>query len=73
MAPFRVISWIVPAQRLHSMNTNLRRCGAVRMKILKQRSGLRIISLSSISMLCVLLSSVMTPQGFSDGLLKKKT
>ena len=42
------------------------------MNILKQRSGLRIISLSSIPMLCVLLSSVMTPQGFSDGLLKKK-
>jgi hypothetical protein len=42
------------------------------MNFLKQRSGLRIISLSSTLLLCVLLASVMTQKGSSNGLLKNK-
>jgi hypothetical protein len=42
------------------------------MNLLKQRSGLRIISLSATSMLCVLLASVMAPHGLPQGSLKKK-
>ncbi len=42
------------------------------MNFLKQRSGLRIISLSATSLLCVLLASVMAQKGSSNGLLKKK-
>jgi hypothetical protein len=42
------------------------------MNFLKQRSGLRIVSLSATSLLCVLLASIMAQQGLSNGLLKKK-
>jgi hypothetical protein len=42
------------------------------MNFLKQRSGLRIISLSVMSLLCVLLASMMAQKGSSNGLLKKK-
>jgi hypothetical protein len=42
------------------------------MNLFKQRSGLRIISLSATSLLCVLLASVMAPQGLPQGSLKKK-
>src|SRR5438552_2162915 len=43
------------------------------MKSFKQRSGLRIVSLSATSLLCVLLASVMAEKASSNGLLKKKT
>ena len=42
------------------------------MKFLKQRSGLRLVSLSAASLLCVLLASLMAQKGSSNGLLKKK-
>ena len=42
------------------------------MNFLKQRSGLRIISLSTTALLCILLASVMTQKGSSNELLKKK-
>jgi len=42
------------------------------MNSLKQLSGPRIISLSAILLLCILLASVMTQNGSSTGLLKKK-
>jgi len=42
------------------------------MNFLKQRPGLRIVSLSATSLLCVVLASVMAQQGLSNGLLKKK-
>jgi hypothetical protein len=42
------------------------------MNFLKQRSGLRIISVSATSLLCILLASVITQNGSSTGLLKKK-
>ena len=42
------------------------------MKFFKQRPGLRIVSLSATSLLCVLLASVMTQKASANGLLKKK-
>ena len=42
------------------------------MKFLKQRPGLRIVSLSATSLLCVLLASVMAQKGSSNGLLRRK-
>ncbi len=42
------------------------------MNFLRQRSGLRVISLAATSTLCILLASVMTQNGSSTGLLKKK-
>lgn len=42
------------------------------MNLLNQRSGLRIISLSATPLLCLLLASVMAPQGLPQGSLKKK-
>lgn len=42
------------------------------MNFLKQRSGLRLISLAATSLLCVSLASVMAPKGSSNRLLKKK-
>ncbi len=42
------------------------------MNFLRQGSGLRVISLAAISTLCILLASVMTQNGSSTGLLKKK-
>jgi hypothetical protein len=43
------------------------------MNFLKQRSGLRIVSLSATSLLCVLLASLLAQKGSSNGLLKKKS
>jgi len=42
------------------------------MKFLQQRSCLRMSSLSAASLLCVLLASVVAPQGLPQGSLKKK-
>jgi len=42
------------------------------MNFFKQRLGLRIVSLSATSLLCLFLASVMAPQGLSNGWLKKK-
>jgi hypothetical protein len=42
------------------------------MNFLKQRPGLRITFLLATSVFCVLLASVMAPQGLSNGLLKRK-
>ena len=42
------------------------------MNLLEPHSGLRIISLSSTSLLCVLLVALMAQKGSSNGLLKTK-
>ena len=42
------------------------------MNFLRRRSGLRVISLAATSTLCILLASVMTQNGSSTGLLKRK-
>src|SRR5258708_4232644 len=42
------------------------------MNFLRQRSALPVISLAATSTLCILLASVMTQNGSSTGLLKKK-